>query len=67
MHSHEIFAKRKQTSGYPGRAIAQEAAEGKYDLVLMGSRGHGTVLNMVLGSETNYVLTHCKVPLLIVH
>ncbi|MGA0142454.1 MAG: hypothetical protein ACO3JD_07740 [Burkholderiaceae bacterium] len=22
---------------------------------------------MVLGSETNYVLTHCKVPLLIVH
>jgi len=25
------------------------------------------VLNMVLGSETNYVLTHCKVPLLIVH
>jgi len=35
--------------------------------VLMGSRGHDTVLNMVLGSETNYVLTHCKVPLLIVH
>ena len=67
MHSHEIFAKRKHTSGYPGRAIAQEATDGKYDLVLMGSRGHGTVLNMVLGSETNYVLTHCKVPLLIVH
>lgn len=52
--------------GSAGDAIAQIATRGKYDLVIMGSHGHGAVAGLVLGSVTTRVLATCDVPLLIV-
>jgi nucleotide-binding universal stress UspA family protein len=52
--------------GDPGEELAQVANKGKYDLVIMGSHGHGAFATLVLGSVASKVLANCKVPVLIV-
>ena len=39
---------------------------GKFDLLVMGSHGHGALATLVMGSVTTQVLAHSKVPVLIV-
>ena len=63
---HGINAKSISKVGPAGAAIAKFASEGQFDLIVMGSHGHGAVLNMVRGSVANQVLAHCKVPVLLV-
>ncbi len=46
--------------------IADTATKGKFDLVVMGSHGHGTLKNLVLGSVATKVLAHCGTPVLLV-
>ena len=46
--------------------IAALAAKGKFDLLMMGSHGHGLLGNLVLGSVTTKVMAKCEVPVLIV-
>lgn len=36
------------------------------DLIIMGSRGHGTLAGMLLGSVSNHMLAHAKCPVCIV-
>ena len=49
------------------RAFIEALADtGKFDLLVMGSHGHGALATLVVGSVTTQVLAHCKVPLLIV-
>jgi nucleotide-binding universal stress UspA family protein len=52
--------------GSPGRLIAEHADGGGFDLVVMGSHGHGALAGLVLGSTVSAVLSLSKVPLLIV-
>lgn len=52
--------------GHPAAAIATRAREGGYDLVVMGSHGHGAVGSLVLGSVAGKVLALCKTPVLLV-
>ena len=54
------------SSGNPASAILKEAAMG-YDLIVMGSRGLGSVEGFLLGSTTTRVAHHAKIPVLIVH
>ncbi len=54
------------TIGHVAESIASLAEEGKFDLVVMGSHGHGEVANLVLGSIATKVLAKCKVPALII-
>ena len=46
--------------------IALYAEEGRFDLIVMGSHGHGELAGLVLGSVVTRVLARCKVPVLIV-
>ncbi|MFO6420511.1 universal stress protein [Hylemonella sp. W303a] len=52
--------------GGAGELIAKLATSGKFDLLVMGSHGHGTLGNLILGSVATKVLANCDVPVLIV-
>lgn len=52
--------------GHPADMIAKLADEGHFDLVIMGSHGHGVLANMVLGSVATKVLAQCATPVLLV-
>jgi len=50
-----------------GPAIVKEVEEGKFNMVVMGSRGLGVIRRQLLGSVSDYVLHHCNVPITICH
>jgi nucleotide-binding universal stress UspA family protein len=52
--------------GTPGEVISKFATENGFDLIIMGSHGHGALGNLVMGSVATQVVAHCRVPLLIV-
>lgn len=49
----------------PWRAIIEAASANKCDLVVMASHGRRGLAGLLLGSETQKVLTHSKVPVLV--
>ena len=50
----------------PYKAIIATAADRGCDLIVMASHGHSGLSAVVLGSVTNKVLTHTKIPVLVV-
>ena len=52
--------------GRPADMIAKLADDGKFDLLMMGSHGHGVLGNLVLGSVATRVLAKCGTPVLLV-
>ena len=63
---HGMDAKSAWKVGAAGECIARFAEAGKYDMVVMGSHGHGALVNLVMGSVATQVLAHCSVPVLMV-
>ena len=63
---HGIDAKSSWKTGHAGETIAAFSESGPFDLIVMGSHGHGTLVNLVMGSVATEVLAHCKVPVLLV-
>jgi nucleotide-binding universal stress UspA family protein len=63
---HGINAKSAWKVGRAGETIAEYAEAGKFDLLVMGSHGHGALANLVMGSVATQVLAHCRVPVLLV-
>ena len=67
-----FFAKQKIAAEFVAKvgpaadAIAALASKGKFDLVMMGSHGHGALGSLVMGSVTAKVMARCETPLLIV-
>ena len=53
-------------TGDASKAIIYEAESGKYDLIVMGSRGLGAFSKTMLGSVTNKVLNHVHTKVYIV-
>ncbi|MGP1366673.1 MAG: universal stress protein [Schwartzia sp. (in: firmicutes)] len=53
--------------GSPGKVIQRIAQERRTDLILMGSRGLNVLENIVLGSVSQYILTHAPCPVMVVH
>ncbi len=52
--------------GHAAEVIAAVGNKGDYDLVLMGSHGHSSLGNLVMGSVANKVLAHTKLPVLLI-
>lgn len=67
-----LFAKakvafnEKRLTGPAGDAIADYAAKQKFDVLVMGSHGHGAFRSAVLGSVALRVAAQCKTPLMLV-
>ena len=51
--------------GRPGTSIVDEAAAMNADVVVVGSRGHGTIATMVLGSTASEIVDHAPCPVLV--
>ncbi len=67
-----FFSKQKIAADFVAKVgpaadtIAALATKGKFDLLMMGSHGHGLLGNLVMGSVTTKVMAHCDTPVLIV-
>jgi nucleotide-binding universal stress UspA family protein len=56
---HDVF------QGRPGSCIVEDAAIFGADLIVIGSRGHGTIGSMLLGSVSAEVADHAPCPVLV--
>ena len=56
-----------EATGDPGPAIVQVAEQGSFDAIVVGSRGRGTAARLVLGSVSEYVATHARATVIVVH
>jgi nucleotide-binding universal stress UspA family protein len=52
--------------GSAGETIAKVAQSGRFDLIVMGTHGHGALGKLVMGSVSTQVLANCEVPVLLV-
>lgn len=63
---HNIKLEKKLAWGDPEQEICNEAKEGKYDLIVIGSRGLGEIKGYLMGSVSNRVSRHAPCPVLII-
>jgi nucleotide-binding universal stress UspA family protein len=63
---HGLNATTHWKLGHPGVTVSKIAEAGEYDMVIMGSHGHGALVNLVTGSVATQVLAQCKVPVLLI-
>ena len=55
------------TSDVVSDALIAAAAKQQCDLIVMASHGRRGIQRLLLGSETQHVLTHAKIPVLVLH
>ena len=55
----------RRTSEFPAETILEVAKRRKCDVIVMASHGHRGLAGLLLGSETQKVLTHAKIPVLV--
>ncbi len=61
-----LQAEYRYKVGPAAEVVADGARKGGFDLLMLGSHGHGTLGNLVMGSVATKVLAHCQTPALIV-
>ena len=54
------------TAGMPVTAILTQAREGKYDLIVMGTHGHGFLFSALIGSNAQKMVQESEIPVLVV-
>ena len=63
---HKLNVTTLSKVGNAGELIAKTAESGKFDMIIMGSRGHGALGSLVMGSVATKVLASCGTPVLLV-
>lgn len=66
LSSRGLNAQAEWKAGRAGETIAQYAKDGGFDMIIMGTHGHGSLARLVMGSVTTEVLANCKVPVLLI-
>ena len=61
-----VEAEYAHHAGNPAQEICTYAQAGGFDLIVMGSHGHGALGNLVIGSVATQVLARCSIPVLLV-
>ena len=61
-----IQSEMKVEAGDPADRILEEARRGGYDLIVAGTRGHGPVARMLLGSVSHRLADATPCPLIVV-
>ena len=63
---HAMDATFAGKSGPAADVIGALAQQGRFDLLVMGSHGHGALGGLVMGSVVTKVMANCSTPILIV-
>ncbi|MGL4230295.1 MAG: universal stress protein [Casimicrobium sp.] len=63
---HSANYKTRSVVGNAAEEILKAAKKDKVDLIVMGSRGQGSIASMLLGSVAQKVLTQSDVPVMVV-
>jgi len=58
--------KKKIVFGHEAKEVIDFAQKGKFDLIVIGARGRGTIKQMLLGSVSNTVVHSSKIPVLVI-
>ncbi|MPM89692.1 TRAP-T-associated universal stress protein TeaD [bioreactor metagenome] len=61
----EVEADNAVEIGRPSEVIIETCRAGKYDLIVMGSRGLGNIQQLFMGSVSRYALYHADCPVMI--
>lgn len=59
---HEVMTR----VGHPVSTILEMAHSGAYDLVVMGTKGHSKLGDLILGSVATGVVRRCRIPVMVV-
>ncbi len=62
LDSYSIEARYESGTGYPEQKIIEYLANLNYDLLFIGAYGHRRIIEMVIGSTTEYVLRNSPCP-----
>jgi nucleotide-binding universal stress UspA family protein len=62
LSSYEIKVRYETSRGYPEQKIVDYLVNFNYDLLFIGAYGHRRIIEMVLGSTTEYVLRKSPCP-----
>jgi nucleotide-binding universal stress UspA family protein len=60
-----VVAQLIEPVGEPAHAIEQVATDGQFDVIIIGSRGLGSVSRLLQGSVSDHVATHAKTTVVI--
>lgn len=61
-----VVFEKKISFGDPGYTIVKYAKDKKFDIIVIGARGRGSIKEIFFGSVSNYVLHKANVPVLII-
>ena len=64
--AHLANARTRIVCGEAADRILEESRAGDYDLIVMGTHGHGVLLDMVLGSVAKETIRKSQIPVLVV-
>ena len=67
LREHGIEAELVRPYGDPAREIKELAEQGRFDTIVVGSRGLGAVSRLLQGSVSEYVATHADATVVIAH
>jgi nucleotide-binding universal stress UspA family protein len=62
----EADTKLATVFGNPAQEILKAAEEGRYDLIIIGARGHSLLRNLMIGSVADTVVRNASCPVLVV-
>jgi nucleotide-binding universal stress UspA family protein len=62
LHSYDVPLTCETTGGHPHQRIIEFMREHGHDLLFIGAYGHSRIIEMVLGSTTEYVLRNSPAP-----
>jgi nucleotide-binding universal stress UspA family protein len=62
LQSYEVAVTLRPLTGPPHQRIVDVLRDGGYDLLFIGAYGHSRIIEMVLGSTTEYVLRNSDAP-----
>ena len=61
-----ITPRSEWRAGHAGETIGRFADQGGFDMLIMGSHGHGALAQLVTGSVATEVLAQCRTPVLLI-